>query len=170
MSLVARCSLALVLLLPAFPAALGAQVLPIPRQTDWEQERQRYLGEALREFNRMLNDWRAAAEADDARAASRFYTSAATLHFQEGAPAEGRAAIERKLQEVLPTIGGLRTGVSDFSASSNLAFAVGRFWYDEAGSDGIATGVTGTYMVVAERQGRDWRIRSQMFKPETVVQ
>lgn len=155
----------LFLVVPGLQPA-GAQILPGPQRTDWEQEQRKYDAEALEGFRQLIADWQSAVAGDDASAVARYYTEDAVAHLGDELPLEGRSAIEGGLRELLPTISEVETGVSDFAASGRLFYALGRFWY-QLHEDGEASRrVTGTYVIVAERENRRWKIRSQLFKPE----
>lgn len=148
-------------------AASGhAQMLPVPRSPDSRQEMREFNAEALRGVNLALTEWRQAWARNDARTAARFYTEDALLQISDGKAIQGRAAIERSLATSLATRGEIQVGVEDFTASGNLAYAFGRFWYpmEEEGTD--VHPVSGTYVMVFRRGGRSWRIRSQIFSAE----
>ncbi|MDQ3389670.1 MAG: nuclear transport factor 2 family protein [Gemmatimonadota bacterium] len=144
---------------------LHAQSLPTPPTPDWQAAGRAYNEEALRGISVMLRDWRTSWARDDSRAVSRYYTPDALFLFGEGRPIQGRDAIERELAATLGGTGDVHVGIDDFSASGNIAYAHGRFWYTpESGGEIESSG--GTYVLVFRREGRSWRIRAQIFNPD----
>jgi uncharacterized protein (TIGR02246 family) len=120
--------------------------------------------EAFQGVRQLMSDWQVAVAGDDASALARYYTDNAVVHLWDGPPFQGRAAIEQGLREILPGIGQLEMVVSDFAASGLLFYSIGRFWGQPEG--GGASSVTGTYVLVAEREHTRWRIRSHVFKTD----
>jgi len=151
----------------AFIAVLGAgaaraQVLPVPRGADSKQEMREFNAESLRGVSGMLAEWRGAWARNDARGAARFYTDDALLLIGDGKPLRGRQEIESGFGGILSTSGVIQVAVDDFVASGNVAYAFGNFWYQgEQGES--APAVAGTYVMLFRRDGRSWKIRSQMF-------
>ncbi len=145
------------------PAA--AQVMPGPQRPDWATEKSQYAVEALNGFRQLMTDWELAVAENDAPAMARYYSGDATAQLWLGEPLEGRAAIARGLEELLPSIIRVETVVSDFAASGRLFYAFGRYFAQVQSDGGSARAATGTFIMVAEREHRDWRIRSQLFKP-----
>ncbi|HEX8273233.1 MAG TPA: DUF4440 domain-containing protein [Longimicrobiaceae bacterium] len=139
-----------------------AQMLPGARPTDNRLEMREFNAEALRGVSSMLAEWRGAWARDDAREAARFYTDDALLLIGDGKPLRGRQEIQTGFGGILSTTGVIQVAVEDFLASGNVAYAYGNFWYpDEQDQD--APPVTGTYVMLLRRDGRNWKIRSQMF-------
>lgn len=156
-------SLRLAVLFAALGAgAAHAQVLPVPRGTDSRQEMREFNAESLRGVSGMLAEWRGAWARNDAREAARFYTDDALLLIGDGKPLRGRKDIETGFAGILSTSGVIQVAVDDFVASGNVAYAFGNFWYqNEEGESEPA--ISGTYVMLFRRDGRSWKIRSQMF-------
>jgi uncharacterized protein (TIGR02246 family) len=155
------------LVLLAFFVALGAgaaraQVSPIPRAPDNKQEMREFNAESLRGVSGMLAEWRGAWARNDARQAARFYTEDALLLIGDGKPLRGRAEIEAGFAGILSTSGVIQVAVDDFVASGIVAYAFGNFWYQNEEGDN-APAISGTYVMLFRRDGRNWKIRSQMF-------
>ncbi len=148
------------------PASLRAQVLPVPTAPNLQQEMQRYSAEVLKHYNSLLTNWRNAWRAQDAHALARLYTEDAILLPPDSEPLQGRQAIQAHFQEILDATRDIQIGVADFSSSSTLAAASGRYWQEVAGAAGEVSRISGTYMTVLRRDGRSWRIRSQLFRPD----
>jgi len=140
--------------------------MPGPQRPDWATQHNQYAVEALHGFRQLMTDWQLAVTENDASAMARYYSSDATTQLWDGAPFQGRAAIEQGLGELLPSILQVETVVSDFAASGRLFYAFGRYYSQVQSDEGGSRAATGTFIMVAEREHRDWRIRSQLFKPE----
>jgi uncharacterized protein (TIGR02246 family) len=148
-------------------AALGAgssqaQVSPIPRAPDNKAEMREFNAESLRGVSGMLAEWRGAWARNDARQAARFYTEDALLLIGDGKPLRGRTEIEAGFAGILSTSGVIQVAVDDFVASGTVAYAFGNFWYQNEEGES-APAVFGTYVMLFRRDGRSWKIRSQMF-------
>lgn len=139
-----------------------AQALPGARPSDTRQEMRDFNAESLRGVSQMLAEWRGAWARHDVRATARYYTDDALLQIGDRKPLQGREAIESGFGGILSTTGVIQVGVEDFSASGNIAYAFGSFWY-QAEEGEAAPAVEGRYVMVFRRDGRNWKIRSQMF-------
>ena len=139
-----------------------AQMLPGVPPADNRQEMREFNAAALRGVSSMLAEWRGAWARNDARQAARFYTEDALLLVGEGKPLRGRQEIETGFAGILATSGVIQVAVEDFVASGNVAYAFGNFWYPTEQEED-APPVTGTYVMLLRRDGRTWKIRSQMF-------
>jgi ketosteroid isomerase-like protein len=157
--------LILLLLAVAASPALG-QHFPGGVSTDWEKDRLEYRADVLRDYNALMETWRTALEKRDARTAGSLYSDAAYVRLPERQLVSGRSAIQGDVENLVPNLVEIRTGLTDFVASSRLAYALGPFWYQYRTSDGSLTSVTGTYLAVLVREGSKWKIRSQVFDPE----
>lgn len=142
--------------------AAGAQMTPIPRAPDNKAEMREFNAESLRGVSGMLAEWRGAWARNDARQASRFYTEDALLLIGDGKPLRGRTEIEAGFAGILSTSGVIQVAVDDFVASGSVAYAYGNFWYQNEEGES-APAVSGTYVMLFRRDGRNWKIRSQMF-------
>jgi hypothetical protein len=76
----------------------------------------------------------------------------------------GRREIQTMLEEMIPRWRNLRIGLLDFEASGSLLYGLGTYVYEEGVGSETST-VTGTYVLVLHRGGRNLRIRSQTFHP-----
>ncbi len=147
-----------------FTAPAMAQHVPGAPTIDWEREQQEYRLDVLRSYNQVMKEWREAWERGDAQAALRFYADGAYLFVSDQDLIEGRESIHRYLQTTLPNVIEIRTGLSDFVASDRLAYALGPFWFQYRDNSNGVRSVSGTFVAVLVRQGRQWKIRSQVFK------
>jgi uncharacterized protein (TIGR02246 family) len=133
---------------------------------DPNRERRAYNAAVQVEFNKMMNDWRAAWNSDAAGALIRFYTpDAALLLAAADAPVRGRQQITEALTAAVRSSGDINTGVDDFRVAGDLAYGLGR--YHITSPDG-SEALSGTYMIVLENRARRWLIRSQLFRPDQV--
>lgn len=150
--------------------ALGtahAQIVPGAPTTDWEREGHEYRAEILKAYNELIDDWRAAWERGDAKATTDFYSERGLLIVGDSASLEGRTAIKRYLEDVAPRTLEIRIGLRDFVTSERLAYARGTFYLELRVPAGMNKHVlTGTAVTVLVREGRRWRIRSQIFSLE----
>ncbi|HEX5724298.1 MAG TPA: nuclear transport factor 2 family protein [Longimicrobiaceae bacterium] len=161
-------------LLTALPLVLGAgsllsQPLPTPRNTDWNRERQEYTADMLKDYNQLINEWREAWDSHNPRQVADFYSEGGFLVFTGGEMSQGKPAIQRWLSGLLPNVVDIRLAVMDFVASGRMAYAMGPYWYQykPEGSAEVMS-QTGTYVAVVVQEGGRWRIRSQVFTPETL--
>jgi ketosteroid isomerase-like protein len=157
------------------PAA--AQMLPIQREDPRAADRA-YQAEVLREAQATITDWHQAWARRDARALMRLYTSDALLIVPDAsvAPLHGAEAIQAHLEENWAATGNIRFGLAAAEASGRLLYLSGRFFVDgvqAAQRSGASTATTqpqsGTFVAVMQRQGRGWRIRAQIFRPDGAV-
>jgi uncharacterized protein (TIGR02246 family) len=148
----------------ARPVAAQIHVL---EPEDPNRERRAYTAKIMREFNGIMNEWRTAWNANDAKAVSQFYTTdAALLLATTDTATRGQKQIESALSRVLLCSGGIQTGVEDFRVNGELAYALGR--YHLAGASGKEPR-SGTFMMLLENHGRRWLIRSHIFRPDGAV-
>jgi uncharacterized protein (TIGR02246 family) len=156
-------SLAQILLLAA-AGALSGQRVPGAPPIDWERESAEYRVEVLKAYNDLMTEWRHAWEGADARRAADFYAETAVLVVPDSAPIQGKQRIQEYFVNALPKVLEIRTGLSDFVASDRLAYALSPVWYREKNTSGAERAFTGTCMTVLVREGRRWKIRSQIFR------
>ena len=152
------------ILLLATAGALSGQRVPGAPATDWERESAEYRVEVLKAYNEVMTDWRHAWESADARRAADFYAQAAVLVVSDSTLIQGKQRIQEYFVSALPRVIEIRTGLSDFVASDRLAYALSPVWYREKTVSGEERAYTGTCVTVLVREGRRWKIRSQIFR------
>jgi ketosteroid isomerase-like protein len=140
-----------------------AQVRPIVQSTA-ERDQMRFNAEMMEDYQGLIRNWSAAMGRGDTRAAAALYTDNAVMIPEPGQMAAGRREIEQALVEMNSRWRNLRIGLLDFEASGSLMYGLGRYVYEEGVGEGTST-VTGTYVLVLHRGGRNLRIRSQTFHP-----
>jgi len=143
-----------------------AQKVPGGSPTDWTREREEYTVDVLRAYNQLMTEWRNAWEHGDAKTVSSFYTDGAILFLPESEPIQGKELIGAFFEKSLPPV-EIRTGLSDFVASDRLVYALGPYWSQIRDSSGQVRAVTGTCVTILVREGKRWKIRSQIFRLPT---
>lgn len=147
----------------AAPAA--AQVRP-GVHVDFGKEHQEWRSAVLHDASQTLTEWSASWTRRDPRMIARFYTLDATLVLPDQDVIQGRDAIQKALGELLTSTGEFRVSLTDADAGEPLAYVMGRFLSMPKGADATANPQTGTYIAVLKHDGRIWRIRSQLFRPD----
>lgn len=142
-----------------------AQTLPGVEDVDFNAQTRDYNVAILREYQKVMDQWRQAWERKDARGLASIYTPAAYVVFEDGNPVQGSGAIQALFQSRLADKGSVRTGVTDFVASDRLAYAIGSYVYEEKEADGTLREVTGTFVSVLVRDRDHWKLRSQVLTP-----
>lgn len=151
-------------ILAAITTVAGAQHLPGAPQIDWERTREEYRAEVLKEYQGLMLGWRSAWQNGDAQQAANFYTESAVLVVTDSAPMQGKRVIQEYFTRALPRVVEIRLGLTDFVASDRLAYALSPIWYRERAESGEVRVFTGTCVTVLVREGRHWKIRSQVFR------
>lgn len=152
---------AVALLLLAAASPLSAQ-LPITEMANMEVQHQRYTAEVFADYHELMKDWRAAWTNEDDRKLARLYQERAVVVLPGGKRLESRETIQRQLREELDALTAMETGLTDFHIGGTLAYGVGWFKYDSEIA-GVYEEVRGTYVVALRREGRNWRILSQVL-------
>lgn len=150
------------------PVEVRAQIVPGAPTPDWERQRHEYTADVLRAYDRLITEWRIAWDNGDVAAASDLYLDDAILFVGDTVPMQGRANIAKLLGRLIPVTIELRTGLSDFVASERLAYALGPFYWEVQESGTAASRIiTGTIVTILVRDGRRWRIRSQILRSQS---
>lgn len=144
----------------ATPAA--AQVIPGAPTVNWDRDRNEYNTEVLKAYNDVMQAWRDAWQGEDAKAMAALYSDRAHLILPDAELIQGRDSIQSELAKALPGVVEVRTGLSEFMASDRTAYALGPFWYRIRDGENTRT-LIGTYVTILIREGRTWKIRTQMF-------
>jgi hypothetical protein len=157
---VGTASLVLLLALPA-----SGQSLPGAPRTDWDRVRAEYTTSVLRDFNTLMTEWRDHLQHGDAGKAAALYETGAQLLINGHPVALGRDSVGVLLARFAPGLIEIRTALTDFVASDYLAYATGPviYIYREPGSTDVRS-VKGTLVTFMVRDGRRWRIRSQVLQ------
>jgi len=155
------------LCLSTLSVAGSAQLVPGAPPTDWSTAQNEYRLTVLREYHVLISGWYSALNDGDAAVAAASYTDSALLLVSGHDAVQGRDSIAAFLGEFTRGVQEIRTGLTDFLASDRLAYATGPmiFTVRTAGS-GAARSITGQHVTVLVREGRRWRIHSQVLKYE----
>lgn len=149
----------------ALPLHLGAQLVPGAPKTDWDRAHSEFTLDVLRQYNALMGDWRDRLHEGNAAKAAALYSATAQVLVTGHEPIQGRDSIAAWLGEFAGTLVEVRMSVSDFMASDRLAYAVGALLFSSR-ADSATTVVrpfTGRHVTVLLREGRNWRIHSQVL-------
>ncbi len=130
--------------------------------------RAEFYADVLEHTNEVLSKWRQAWAEDDLDAVLELYTEDALFIFTNDAPVQGREAIREKLVTLLEQTGEVQAAFTDFDASGRMGLISGLLTFQMRDARRSRT-VGGLHMTVLIRQGRDWRIRSQLFRLDDPV-
>ncbi len=156
-------SLVLISSVAATPAASQAGV-PGPGITSNQRHMTDFLNEVNQRVTELTRRWRGAWVRDEIEDLVDLYTEDAVLTLAQGEPIRGHRRLKQYFEENLAMLGGAQLSEADFHASGRMAFVSGPFSYLVQGENGSGWQVTGTHVTVFLREGRDWRIRSQIFR------
>ncbi len=122
------------------------------------QVRAEYLAEVGKGIKETTDRWKTAVAAEDVEAMVKLFTAEGG-HFSPagGASYYGREAIRDALQVRLSRVGAVALTRVDFSASGNLAYLFGRYFYGPGPEGGAEQG---TYVLILHQVGRNWQVRS----------
>jgi ketosteroid isomerase-like protein len=169
-------------------SALAAQVLPIP-QDHFSADQRQFRSAALTASQAALNDFRAAWQANDARATARLMAEDGLLVLPWRESRQGRRPIQEELSSYLPRAGNLLFSLVDGDVGGDMVYLFGQFHMEArpdgssngssigssngytGGSSGSAASVepaAGSYTAVLQRSGRSWRIRALVFTPDVL--
>jgi ketosteroid isomerase-like protein len=156
-------SLVLISSAAATPAASQTGV-PGPGITSNRRHMTDFLNEVNQRVTGLTRQWRGAWVRDEIDDLVDLYTEDAVLILAEGEPIRGHRRLKQYFEESLATLGGAQLSETDFHASGRMALMSGPFSYLIQGENGLSWQVTGTHVTVFLREGRDWKIRSQIFR------
>lgn len=123
-----------------------------------------YYAEVITRVGERMTVWRAAWRGDDLPTLVDSYWEEAQILFPGHSPVIGQLAIQQFFTELLPEVGEMQTSMIDFDASGRMGFVSGPFYYDVPQQGASPERIEGTHMTVLLRKGRDWKIRSQIFR------
>ncbi len=152
--------LAILLVVAAPVAAQSIPGVPGGSAARARMNRAEYDAEVIQRGDELFKAWRAAWRTDDAEETAGYYTDNAMLVLPGEEAVFGREGIRQRLALQLPTVGEIQTSVRDYSASGKMGYFYGPFYYDLPNGDRVE----GTHATVIFREGRDWLIRSQIFR------
>lgn len=126
----------------------------------------KFLEESLREVTTFLVRWRDALASDDAKKVTEYFTEDGFLSLSRGEAVQGRRDVRSQFEALLPALEGFNSTLIDFTASGGMAYQYGRYTQVIKDERGITTPERGTYVLILYRDGRDWKIRSYVERPD----
>ena len=154
-------------LLVAAPMTTHAQLVPGAPATDWDRARNEYSLSVLRQYNELINEWREKFEKGEASKAADYYSEQGRLILAGQPPLQGRDSIGGYFDSIDDNLVEIRTGLTDFVASDNVAYATGPIVYRFRDEAGATRTKVGTHVTVLARENRRWRIRTQVISYES---
>lgn len=154
-------------LLIAAPATTYAQLVPGAPTTDWDRARNEYSLSVLKQYNELINEWREKFERGEAQKAAEHYSEQGRLILAGQPPLQGRDSIGAYFDRIDESMVEIRTGLTDFVASDNVAYAMGPVVYRFRDESGATRSKVGTHVTVLARENRRWRIRTQILSYES---
>jgi uncharacterized protein (TIGR02246 family) len=159
---------ALLVPLAAAPARAQAGIIP-SQNNDLSPDVMRFRAAAMQDATLTLNNWRTAWEQDNVDQLMRLYQRDALLVLPGATtPSQGAQAIEQALQQNLPKMGNIVWRVVDAAVDDHLLYIYQRYVVEPVPGDTASEPAvqSGTATLVMQREGRNWRIRAQIFSPE----
>ncbi len=142
-----------------------AQVVPI-QGGNARQEQMLYAAETLQEYQNIVRDMTTAWTRGNARDVARLFLDDATLVPQGGVILSGRREILPALQPLIDGRRNLRINLVEYEVRGTLFYALGSYTHTEPmDGNGATRNITGMVVTILQRDGRTWRIRSQIFSP-----
>jgi len=125
-----------------------------------------FYGEVTARTAELFAVWRERWVEDNPQALAELYSPDAMLYLPDRSPIFTSGMIAEAFAELLPETGEIQAGMLDFDASGKIAYIFGKFTLDFRDANGVRHQITGDHITVAKREGRDWKIRSQMFRKD----
>lgn len=114
---------------------------------------------ARAEIERLRDNWRSAADRDDAGAVAALYADDAIFVGTETAEVRGRAAIQETFGQQFPMSTISRIDSRDLTVSGDMAYDYGEFTQQVTPPNAPGQTINGHYLVVLRRQNDgSWRI------------
>lgn len=111
------------------------------------------------EIERIRENWRSAAERDDAGAVAALYADDAIFVGTETPEVRGRAAIQERFGEQFPVSTVSRIESRDLTVSGDMAYDYGEFTQQVTPPNAPGQTINGHYLVVLRRQNDgSWKI------------
>lgn len=149
----------------AGPGQLAGQLPSDPLFAERRSLRTEFLNHTLNEVRPVLDDWQRLIEAADPAPAAQALSEDALFMPLDGWIARGRPEITDSLRTWLPRLSAYGLTLLDFDAGSSLVYVLASVHYQVARSPGRRA-VQGLAVILLRRDGRQWRIRSYLERPE----
>ena len=155
-----------VLFTAAAAASAGAQI-PGGSPSLSGDSRRGYLSEAYRAVDIVVVQWETAWLSADMKDLMSLYTDDAVyLPASASKASQGRREVQATLQALLPSRKDIHTRMVDFTASGDMAYYAGKYFFQTDPAAGPVRNETGTFVFIFQHQGREWKIRSHVEKPD----
>jgi len=143
---------------------LGAQLIPGALPPTRDARRAQYLDTVLQGIRATDKKWLTAWQEDDVAGCAGQYVEDAFIITPEGDRGSGRDSITGYLTEALPRSGSLVTSLVDVDGSDRMVMTLENFVLFPFSAENPT--LRGVVVTVYKSDGRVWRIRSQVFRPE----
>jgi hypothetical protein len=156
-----------VLLLAAVPLSLAGSAsaqVHRSRAPTATSIREAYLEEVATGTLATIDLLKRAFQADNVEQYVKLFTPGGLYSPPSGESLYGAEAIKVALARRMPRFGGMTLTRTDWTASGNLAYLFGRYFYGPVTEGGAVE--QGTYVMVLLMEGRDWKIRSYIERPD----
>ncbi len=147
----------------ALPGVAPAQVHR-SRQPTVTTMRESYLEEVAKLTGETVERFKRAFSTDDTDGFLKEFTPGGHYSPPTGESLYGPDAIKVVLATRLAQFGGLSLTRTDWTASGNLAYLFGRYYYGPTHVGGEAE--QGSYVMVLLQEGRDWKVRSYVERAD----
>jgi uncharacterized protein (TIGR02246 family) len=156
-----------VILTAGAAGSAAAQLMPGGSPTEAGSFRRTYLVEAYRAIDILVVQWESAWLSGDMKELMELYTDDAVyLPASAKTVSSGRRAVQATLQTLLPTRKDIHTRMVDFTASGDMAYFAGQYFFQTDSAAGPVRNETGTFVFILQHSPRGWRIRSHVEKPD----
>ena len=157
-------SAAILALCALTPGVIHAQA-PGYQQIDTRSLRAEYNAEVLDRINEVLYEWSLSWSTDEIDPLVDSYWPDGVLIPHDGPPIRGHTGIREYFESVTPIHGQVEAFMLDFDASGGMATVFGNYMIQVQQGDMAGQMLTGPVVTVYMRRGRDWKIRTQVFRP-----
>ena len=150
-----------------FASPAESQLRPgIERGDYWGDVRARFRNEALEDVGVVLERWQSAWNDDDAEALLAEYDEDAILVVTDH-PLRSVEEFRPALEALIGRVGPIQIGLQDFEVGGELAIATMAYRYDDRAEGGRRRQVGGYFVVALVKHSGSWKIRSQLFRPDS---
>lgn len=150
-----------------FASSVESQLRPgIDRGDYWGDVRARFRNEALEDVGDVLERWQSAWNNDDAEALLAEYAEDAIVVITDH-PLRSVEEFRPALEALIGRMGPIQMGLQDFEVGGDLAIATMAYRYDDRAEGGRRRQVGGYLVVALLKRSGSWKIRSQLFRPDT---
>jgi CubicO group peptidase (beta-lactamase class C family)/ketosteroid isomerase-like protein len=156
---------AVAVLLAVTPAAAqNPGGLPGGRGVDTDVQRAQFTGVMLGVVRAQIGEWMDLWQAASPELLARHYTSTATLVPPGGRPVQGPEELAGFAAVSMATISDAGLTITDFDASEGIAYMYGAYSFTPRRAGELLA--TGHHVTLLQREGRAWRMRAQLYRPD----